>query len=149
MQELNVGIDGAENLSAWFRNAKLSELDRSLVADLEATAAAQAAAGARSGVMNAAAPNLDTAALHYESIKKMRTLVGREMGGANFTSEISRDKWSRLYAALSEDLGATAKAAGPQAEQAWTRAGLSHSCKCNRRSTGSQIGAVQEGVTAF
>lgn len=83
--------------------------------------------------MNAAAPNLDTAALPYESMEKMRTLVGREMGDANFTSEISRDKWSRLYAALSGDLGATAKAAGPQAEQAWTRAGLSHSCKCNRR----------------
>ncbi|CAN7601947.1 hypothetical protein LJR069_004438 [Variovorax paradoxus] len=45
--------------------------------------------------------------------EEMRTLVGRELGDANFTSEISRGKWSRLYAALREDLGATAKAAGP------------------------------------
>lgn len=122
MQELNAGIDGAENLSAWFRNAKLSDLEKSLVADLENAAKTQAPAGSRSGIMNAQGPNLDNAALPYESIKKMRTLVGREMADANFSSEISRDKWSRLYAALSEDLGTTAKAAGPQAEQAWTRA---------------------------
>ncbi|MGJ3704664.1 hypothetical protein [Variovorax sp. AFSI2.2] len=122
MQELNAGIDGAENLSAWFRNARLNDLEKSLVADLEKAAAAQAQAGARSGLTNAQGPNLNTAALPYESIKKMRTLVGREMSDANFTSEINRDKWSKLYAALSEDLGATAKAAGPQAEQAWSRA---------------------------
>lgn len=122
MQELNAGIDGADNLSAWFRNAKLSDLERSLVADLEKAAQAQAPVGWRSSLMNAAPPNLNTATLPYESIKKMRTLVGREMSDANFTSEINRDKWSKLYAALSEDLGATAKAAGPQAEQAWSRA---------------------------
>lgn len=122
MQELNAGIEGAENLSAWFRNAKLSDLERSLVADLEKAAQAQAPVGWRSSLMNAAPPNLNTATLPYESIKKMRTLVGREMGDANFTSEISRDKWSRLYSALSEDLGTKAKAAGPQAEQAWSRA---------------------------
>lgn len=122
MQELNAGIDGAENLSAWFRNAKLSDLERSLVADLEKAAQAQAPVGWRSSLMNAAPPNLNTATLPYESIKKMRTLVGREMSDANFTSEINRDKWSKLYAALSEDLGTTAKAAGPQAQQAWSRA---------------------------
>jgi len=122
LQELNAGIDGAENLSTWFRNAKLSSLEASLVADLKKAAADQAPAGSRSSVMNPAAPNLDTAALPYESIKKMRTLVGREMSDANFTSEINRDKWSKLYAALSEDLGVTAKAAGPEAAQAWTRA---------------------------
>lgn len=122
MQELNAGIDGAENLSTWFRNAKLSSLESSLVADLEKAAQAQAPVGWRSSLMNAAPPDLNTATLPYESIKKMRTLVGREMSDANFTSEINRDKWSKLYAALSEDLGSTAKAAGPQAEQAWTRA---------------------------
>lgn len=122
MQELNAGIDGAENLSAWFRNAKLSDLERSLVADLEKAAQAQAPVGWRNTLMNAPPPNLNTAALPYESIKKMRTLVGREMSDANFTSEINRDKWSKLYGALSEDLGASAKAAGPQAEQAWSRA---------------------------
>lgn len=122
LQDLNEGIDGAENLSKWFRNAKLSDLEKSLVADLEAAAAKQAPAGSRSSVMNAPPLNLDTAALPYESIKKMRTLVGREMSDANFTSEINRDKWSKLYAALSEDLGTTAKAAGPEAQQAWTRA---------------------------
>lgn len=122
MQELNAGIDGAENLSTWFRNAKLGSLESSLVADLEKAAQAQAPVGWRSSLMNAAPPDLNTATLPYESIKKLRTLVGREMSDANFTSEINRDKWAKLYAALSEDLGSTAKAAGPQAQQAWTRA---------------------------
>jgi hypothetical protein len=122
LQELNAGIDGAENLSAWFRNAKLNSLEKSLVADLETAAARQAPAGSRSSVMNSAPVDLDAASLPYESIKKMRTLVGREMSDANFTSEINRDKWSKLYGALSEDLGVKATAVGPEAQQAWTRA---------------------------
>lgn len=122
LQELNAGIDGAENLSSWFRNGKLNDLEKSLVADLEKAAAAQAPTGWRSSLMNAPAPSLDTATLPYQSIQKLRTLVGREMTEANFNPDISRDKLSKLYAALSEDLGRTVKAAGPQAEQAWTRA---------------------------
>ncbi len=122
LQELNTGIDGAENLSAWFRNEKLSSLEKSLIADLEAAAARQAPAGSRSSLMNAAPVNLDTATLPYESIKKMRTLVGREVGEANFTSDVSRDKLSALYAALSRDLGVAVDAAGPSATNAWQRA---------------------------
>ncbi len=33
-----------------------------------------------------------------------------------------RSKWRALYAALSDDLGTAAEAAGPQAQQAWSRA---------------------------
>lgn len=102
MKELNAGIDGAENLSKWFRNAQLSDLEKSLLADLQA-----------------AGPS---AALPYEAVKKLRTLVGRTMSDTNMLSPITRDKWAPVYAALSEDLGIAAKAAGPQAEQAWTRA---------------------------
>lgn len=121
LQALNEGIEGAPNLSAWFRNAKIGEMEKSLLADLELAAKAQAPAG---GVMmrGGAAPGVDGATLPYESIKKLRTLVGREMSDANFTSDISRDKWSGLYKALSEDLGHVAKQAGPDAEQAWGRA---------------------------
>lgn len=121
LQALNEGIEGAPNLSAWFRNAKIGEMEKSLLADLDLAAKAQAPAGG--SMMRGGAPtNIDAATLPYESIKKLRTLVGREMSDANFTSDISRDKWSSLYRALSEDLGQVAKAAGPEAEQAWGRA---------------------------
>lgn len=121
LQALNEGIEGAPNLSAWFRNAKIGEMEKSLLADLDLAAKAQAPAGG--AMMRGGAPsNIDAATLPYESIKKLRTLVGREMSDANFTSDISRDKWSSLYRALSEDLGQVAKAAGPEAEQAWGRA---------------------------
>ncbi|MBF5006850.1 hypothetical protein [Diaphorobacter caeni] len=60
--------------------------------------------------------------LPYESLKKLRTLVGAEISEGGLTADVPRSKWRALYAALSDDLGDAAKAAGPQAEQAWGRA---------------------------
>ena len=60
--------------------------------------------------------------LPYESIKKLRTLVGNEISDGGLVADVPRSKWRALYAALSEDLGEAAKSAGPQAEQAWGRA---------------------------
>lgn len=60
--------------------------------------------------------------LPYESIKKLRTLVGQEISENSLTSDVPRSKWRALYAALSDDLGTAAEAAGPQAQQAWSRA---------------------------
>lgn len=60
--------------------------------------------------------------LPYESLKKLRTLVGNEISEGGLTADVPRSKWRALYAALSEDLGDAARAAGPQAEQAWGRA---------------------------
>lgn len=60
--------------------------------------------------------------LPYESIKKLRTLVGNEIAEGGLTSDVPRSKWRALYAALSDDLGTAAEAAGPQAQQAWSRA---------------------------
>ncbi len=60
--------------------------------------------------------------LPYESIKKLRTLVGNEISDGGLVADVPRSKWRALYAALSDDLGEAAKSAGPQAEQAWSRA---------------------------
>lgn len=60
--------------------------------------------------------------LPYESIKKLRTLVGRELSDTSLASDVPRSKWRALYGALSDDLGDAAKAAGPKAEQVWSRA---------------------------
>lgn len=60
--------------------------------------------------------------LPYESIKKLRTLVGRELADNSLVADVPRSKWSALYGALSADLGDAAKKVGPKAEQAWGRA---------------------------
>ncbi|OAK61705.1 hypothetical protein A3K87_20680 [Variovorax paradoxus] len=122
LDDLNAGIDGAENLSSWFRNGKLADLRKSLIEDLEAAREKMAPPGARSSMMNYQPQSLDKVPLPYESIKKLRTLAGQELADTNFTSDINRSVWSKVYAALSDDLGGAAKAAGPQAEQAWSRA---------------------------
>ena len=60
--------------------------------------------------------------LPYESIKKLRTLVGRELADNSLVADVPRSKWTALYSALSDDLGVAAKNAGPEAEKAWNRA---------------------------
>lgn len=57
--------------------------------------------------------------LPYESVKKFRTLVGRELTDNGLTSDVPRSKWQALYAALSDDLGVAATKAGPEAEASW------------------------------
>lgn len=60
--------------------------------------------------------------LPYEAIKKLRTLVGREIDNAGLMSDFPRDKWKALYGALSRDLEGAAAEAGPGAVQAFSRA---------------------------
>ncbi len=60
--------------------------------------------------------------LPYEALKKLRTLVGREMADSSVMSDVPRSKWKSLYGALSSDLEAAAKTAGPQATSAYNRA---------------------------
>lgn len=102
LKELIADIPGAPNISEFFKNAKIQGIDRALQADLQ-----QAANGA---------------ALPYEAIKKLRTLVGNEVATNNLVSDVPRASWRKLYSALSDDLGEAAKQTGPAAEQAWRRA---------------------------
>lgn len=60
--------------------------------------------------------------LPYESIKKLRTLVGKELSEGGLTADVPKSKWKALYSALSDDLGEAAANAGPEAQQAWSRA---------------------------
>lgn len=100
LADLNADIAGAPELSKWFKNARIQGIDSAMQSDLA----------------QAAVPG----ALPYEAIKKLRTLVGREISDATLVSDVPRSKWSALYGALSEDLGDVAKAAGPEAAERWT-----------------------------
>lgn len=58
----------------------------------------------------------------YEALKQLRTRVGAEIADATLASDVPRSQWKQLYGALSSDLEAAAKQAGPGATAAWSRA---------------------------
>lgn len=117
LKALNEGIEGAPNLSQFFRNAKIGNIERAMLKDVEGATLANVAPGMSS---TGVAPTAGQ--LPYQAIQKLRTLVGQEISENSLTSDVPRSKWRALYAALSDDLGTAAEAAGPQAQQAWSRA---------------------------
>lgn len=70
--------------------------------------------------------------LPFEALKKLRTLVGKEMDNASLLSDVPRDKWTALYAALSDDMKAAAEQQGPEAMRAWSRANAYYSARVKR-----------------
>lgn len=114
---LNEGIEGAPNLSQFFRNAKIGNIERAFLDDLDKYAKANVQAGMQGMGVAPKAGNLP-----YQAVQKLRTMVGAEIADASLVADVPRSKWRALYAALSDDLGTAAEAAGPAAQQAWTRA---------------------------
>lgn len=100
MAELNADIAGAPELSKFFKNSTIQALERAMKSDTAEF----------------------TTRLPYEAIKKVRTLVGNEISNSNLVSQVPRDKWKALYAALSKDMEAAATEAGPDAVKAFSRA---------------------------
>lgn len=96
LAELNAGIPGAQQTSGLFSNTRIAGIEEALLSDLDGDGR-----------------------LPYEAIKSLRSLVGRELTDNVLTSDVPRSMWSRLYGALSDDLGSAAKAAGPDAAEAW------------------------------
>ncbi|WP_063588672.1 glycoside hydrolase family 24 protein [Achromobacter ruhlandii] len=105
---LNSDIEGAPALSKMFKNSRIQGIESALGSDLNSGMTSYGAQAARK-----------MSTLPYESIKKLRTLVGKEIDNASFVSDVPRDKWRALYSALSEDLGDAAKQAGPDAFESW------------------------------
>lgn len=110
LDALNVDIEGAPSISAFFKNAKIGGIKGALESDV--------ATGAGAGLMNSP----ENGKLPYEALKKLRTLVGNEMADSWAGSDVPRSKWKALYGALSEDLKVAASDAGPGGRTAWERA---------------------------
>ena len=100
--ELVADVPGAPGLSSMFKNAKIEGIHKAMIADLDEAAKTGGAA-----------------MLPYESLKKLRTLVGKELSDNRLVNDVPRAAWARLYGALSDDLGVAATNAGPEAQQAW------------------------------
>lgn len=114
---LNEGIEGAPELSKFFRNSKIADIQRAFGSDLAKSAESAMPAGGK--LLNPGAPNVQNASLPLEAVKKIRSLVGEEISNNSLMADVPRSKWRALYAALSEDLGDAAARAGPQARAAW------------------------------
>lgn len=99
LKALNADIPNAPRVSKFFKNAKIRGIEEAMRSDTG-----------------------DGGVLPYEAIKKLRTLVGREISDSSLVSTVPRSKWKAVYAALSGDLESAASAAGPQAMQAYKRA---------------------------
>ena len=103
LSELVADVPGAPGLSSMFRNAKIEGIHKAMISDLDD-----------------AVKNGGAAMLPYESLKKLRTLVGKELADNRLVNDVPRAAWARLYGALSDDLGVAAANAGPEAQQAWS-----------------------------
>lgn len=104
LADLNSDIAGAPELSKWFKNARIQGIEGAMKADVTLVGA-----------------NPDKV-LPYEAVKKLRTLVGKELEGSSLASDVPRSKWKALYSALSDDLEGAANSAGPRAKAAFDRA---------------------------
>ena len=100
LRDLNADIPGAPALSKFFKNAKIQGIEQAMNSDTQGM----------------------TTRLPYQAMKKLRTLVGKEMADSSIVSDVPRSKWTALYAALSKDMGEAATEAGPQATAAYNRA---------------------------
>jgi len=138
---LNADIPGAPNLSRFFQNAKIKGIEGAMKADtlgeanvvsrmspIEKMLFGEIPGAARTAMIQ----EFEDGKLPYEAVKKLRTLVGKEMENTNLVSDVPRSKWKALYAALSEDLGVAAKGAGPEAEKAFARASKYYSAGVKR-----------------
>jgi hypothetical protein len=129
LEKLNADIPGAPNLSKWFKNAKIQGIEGALDKDAPATQAQPIISqilGASGEQLVTGQTAAKTAGIPYEALKKLRTLVGNEISDSTIASDVPRSKWKPLYAALSKDMAAAAKEAGPKAEAAFVRANNYH-----------------------
>lgn len=115
---LNSDIEGAPKLSEWFKNAKIQGIEGAIKQDTSGAVPDKMYSNLLTPQKTA--PSTDQ--LPYEAVKKLRTLVGREIADSTIASDVPKSKWKAFYAALSDDLGSAAMQAGPQAQASWTRA---------------------------
>lgn len=108
LAELTKITKGAEATTSRLVNKRIAEIEADLKADAK------------------------TGTIPYEALKAIRTRVGQELADGALQSDVPTAQWKRLYGALSADLEAAAKNAGPKAEQAYKRANNYYSAGSKR-----------------
>jgi len=122
LDDLSATIPGAENTSAAFANSKIASIRDALQSDLSSNSRQNNPAILQNGGNG----------LPYDAVKKLRTIVGNELADAPFSGDVPVSQWKKLYAAMSTDMEAAAKSAGPEAEAALSRANKFHAAGMKR-----------------
>ena len=68
----------------------------------------------------------------FEVLKKVRSSLGRKLANPSLVDDIPRAEMKQLYAAISRDMEAVARASGPKAERAFERANGFYSAGLSR-----------------
>lgn len=123
--ELTKPIPGAKDTSALLQTPRLAAVGAALAKD----SAAKAAQPLLSTLLGADGKPIVTGetlaqpgGIPYQALKELRSAVGAKIANPSLTDDIPTGQWKQLYGALSRDLGAAARAAGPDAEAAMVRA---------------------------
>lgn len=127
---LNADIPTMPQLSKQFKNSRIVGIEDALKSDMAGSptggpTTVSSILGANGQPIVLAPQGAPTPArtdIPFDAVKKTRTLVGSEIADNSMMSDVPRSKWNPLYGALSEDMKGAATAAGPQAENALTRA---------------------------
>jgi len=99
LTELLAPIPDAPALTETLRNKGLAAVDKAFTEDVS-----------------------DLGTMSFAAMKKLRSVVGKKIANSTLVDEVPKSEWKRLYGALSEDMKAAAKKAGPEAEKAFSRA---------------------------
>ena len=99
LSDLLAEIPDAPALTEALRNKGLAAVDKAFMSDVS-----------------------DLGTMSFAAMKKLRSTVGQKIANSTLVDEVPKSEWKRLYGALSEDMKAAAKKAGPEAEKAFSRA---------------------------
>jgi hypothetical protein len=118
LADLNAGLLSNPELSKTVADSKLAQYQRAIEGHTETVP---------TGVVDANGNPITRQVqkggkLSWQDLKAFRSHIGEQAGAPSLTSDISQQALRKLYAALSQDMQATAKAEGPQALAAFNRA---------------------------
>lgn len=126
LNALTEPIKGAEEVSKILANNKIVSINQALTRDLGGVPGKEISIlGADGNPISKVTVGGDPTKteLPYEAMKSLRSKVGELLSGNELIAEAPKAQLKRLYAALSDDLGAAAKATGnPDAIKAMDRA---------------------------
>ncbi len=128
LNELTNPVPGMKSTSATLANPKIQEiktaLERDMFGDVKKYEDELRKSGFTEPVIQKLLSQLkvETKPVSYDALKRIRSQVGGMIESSSFGSDVPTGELKRLYGALSDDMKIAAKATGPEAEKALTRA---------------------------
>jgi hypothetical protein len=123
--ELTKPIPGATKTSKLIQTPKLAAVEAALTADVGATPARPILSkllGSDGKPIVTGEMLAQPGGLPYQAMKELRSAVGKRIETPSLVDDVPTGQWKQLYGALTRDMVAAARAAGPKAEAAMVRA---------------------------